>query len=424
MTLTDAVDVLVVDGAHEHSRGVLDMIGKLKGQRSATMCRSSAATSPRVGCPGTDRRRCDAVKVGVGPGSICTTRVVAGWSARRSPPFLRPSPRAGPPTHRSSPTAACSTPATSPKAPVAGASTAMLGSLLAGTAESPGELILVSSKQFKSYRGMGSLGAMQGRGQGKSFEGPLLPGRRALRGEARARGIGSCAVPRPARRGDPPARWWPARRDGLHRFGLHRGPAAGPVHCRSAAGLKESHPHDVTLTAEAPILFSLTGSTGIQSEAARQAEGATVVRDLVEFGMGRTARQTYELEDISIVPSRRTRSSQGRLDGVADRRLPLRRADPLSPSTDALVCRTARSNSGRLGALGVLNGEACGRGTPMPTQIAALRDVAETTGPRCCDPIRSTCAQRRSTRGAAARPFPDPVNPVTTAVRVSPNARR
>ena len=110
----------------------------------------------------------DAVKVGVGPGSICTTRVVAGVGAPQITAILEA-------------VAACK-PAGVPviadgglqfsgdiaKALAAGASTAMLGSLLAGTAESPGELIFVNGKQFKSYRGMGSLGAMQGRGAGAS----------------------------------------------------------------------------------------------------------------------------------------------------------------------------------------------------------------------------------------------------------------
>jgi IMP dehydrogenase len=110
----------------------------------------------------------DAVKVGVGPGSICTTRIVAGvgvpqvtaiWEAYQA------AREAGIP---SSPTAACSTPATSRRL-VAGADTVMLGSLLAGTDESPGEIVFQGGKQFKLYRGMGSLGAMQTRGKKTSY---------------------------------------------------------------------------------------------------------------------------------------------------------------------------------------------------------------------------------------------------------------
>ena len=165
MALVEAgVDVLVVDTVHAHNRLVLDMVGKLKaeiGHRVEVVggnvaTRSAAAALVEAGA--------DAVKVGVGPGSICTTRVVAGVGAPQITAILE--------------AAAVCAPAGVPviadgglqysgdiaKALAAGASTAMLGSLLAGTAESPGDLIFVNGKQFKSYRGMGSLGAMQGRG--------------------------------------------------------------------------------------------------------------------------------------------------------------------------------------------------------------------------------------------------------------------
>src|SRR6201746_2059728 len=167
MTLVDAgVDVLIVDTAHAHNRGVLDMVHWVKtvaGDRVQVVggnvaTRSAALALVEAGA--------DAVKVGVGPGSICTTRVVAGVGAPQITAILEA-------------VAACA-PAGVPviadgglqysgdiaKALAAGASTAMLGSLLAGTAEAPGGPIFVNGKQFKSYRGMGSLGAMQGRGAG------------------------------------------------------------------------------------------------------------------------------------------------------------------------------------------------------------------------------------------------------------------
>ncbi len=250
MTLVDAgVDVLIVDTAHAHNRLVLDMVHRLKavvGDRVEVIggnvaTRAAAAALVEAGA--------DAVKVGVGPGSICTTRVVAGVGAPQITAILEA-------------VAACA-PAGVPviadgglqysgdiaKALAAGASTAMLGSLLAGTAESPGELIFVNGKQFKSYRGMGSLGAMQGRGGAQVlFEGPLLPGRRALRGQAGAGGHrGPGAVPRSAVDGDPPAHRRSARRHGLHRFGDHRAAAAGavrPDHRGGSEGEPPARHHD------------------------------------------------------------------------------------------------------------------------------------------------------------------------------------
>ena len=232
MTLVDAgVDVLIVDTAHAHNRLVLDMVGKLKAEVGDRVEVIGGNVATRAAAAALVEAGADAVKVGVGPGSICTTRVVAGVGAPQITAILEA-------------VAACR-PAGVPviadgglqysgdiaKALAAGASTAMLGSLLAGTAEAPGELIFVNGKQFKSYRGMGSLGAMQGRGGAQVvLQGPLLPRRRALRGQAGARGHrGPGAVPRSAVVGDPPADRRPARRDGLHRLADHRGAAAGAV---------------------------------------------------------------------------------------------------------------------------------------------------------------------------------------------------
>ena len=111
----------------------------------------------------------DAVKVGVGPGSICTTRVVAGVGAPQITAILEAVAACAPSGVPVIADGGLQYSGDIAKALAAGASTAMLGSLLAGTAEAPGELIFVNGKQFKSYRGMGSLGAMQGRGAGKSY---------------------------------------------------------------------------------------------------------------------------------------------------------------------------------------------------------------------------------------------------------------
>ncbi|MFC9514093.1 IMP dehydrogenase [Nocardiaceae bacterium NPDC056970] len=255
MTLTDAgVDVLVVDSAHGHSRGVLEMITKLKGEIGDRVQLIGGNVATRAGALALVEAGADAVKVGVGPGSICTTRVIAGVGAPQITAILEA-------------TAACK-PLGIPviadgglqfsgdvaKALAAGASAAMLGSLLAGTAESPGELILVGGKQFKSYRGMGSLGAMQSRGQGKSYskdryfqddvlaEDKLVP--EGIEGRVPFRG--------------PLAQVIHQLVGGLRASMGYTG--SGTIeHLQeaqfvqiTAAGLKESHPHDITMTVEAP----------------------------------------------------------------------------------------------------------------------------------------------------------------------------
>ncbi|GAB3592596.1 Inosine-5'-monophosphate dehydrogenase [Corynebacterium faecale] len=162
--LVDAgVDVLVVDSAHAHSRGVLDMVARVKkdfpgvdiiGGNLAT--REAAKAMIEAGA--------DAIKVGIGPGSICTTRVVAGVGAPQITAIMEaavPAHAAGIPIIADGGMQFSGDIA---KALAAGASSVMLGSMLAGTAEAPGETITINGKQYKRYRGMGSMGAMQGRG--------------------------------------------------------------------------------------------------------------------------------------------------------------------------------------------------------------------------------------------------------------------
>lgn len=253
--LTDAgVDVLVVDSAHGHSSGVLAMIAKLKAEFGGRVQLIGGNIATRSGAAALIEAGVDAVKVGVGPGSICTTRVIAGVGAPQITAILE--------------AAAVARPAGVPviadgglqfsgdiaKALAAGASTAMLGSLLAGTAESPGELILVNGKQFKSYRGMGSLGAMQTRGAAKSFskdryfqddvlsEDKLVP--EGIEGRVPFRG--------------PLTQVTHQLTGGLKAAMGYTGASTieelqdAQFVQITAAGLKESHPHDITMTVEAP----------------------------------------------------------------------------------------------------------------------------------------------------------------------------
>src|SRR6201999_3169621 len=255
MTLADAgADLLVVDTAHAHNRLVLDMVAQLKaevgdrveivGGNVAT--RSAAAALVEAGA--------DAVKVGVGPGSICTTRVVAGVGAPQITAILEAVAVCGPAGVPVVADGGLQYSGDIAKALAAGASTAMLGSLLAGTAEAPGELIFVNGKQFKSYRGMGSLGAMQGRGGGKSYskdryfaddalsEDKLVP--EGIEGRVPFRGPLSSVIHQLT--GGPRAELGHAGSPTIE-----VSPQAWFVRI-TPAGLKERHPHEVPMPVEAP----------------------------------------------------------------------------------------------------------------------------------------------------------------------------
>ncbi len=255
MGLVDAgVDVLIVDTAHGHQVQVLEMVAKAKAEVGDRVQVVGGNIATRAGALALVEAGADAVKVGVGPGSICTTRVVAGVGAPQITAILEAVAACKPHGVPVIADGGLQFSGDIAKALAAGASTAMLGSLLAGTAESPGELILVNGKQFKSYRGMGSLGAMQGRGQAKSFskdryfqddvlaEDKLVP--EGIEGRVPFRGpLGSV----------------------IHQLTGGLRAAMGYTGSNTiadlqqaqfvqitAAGLKESHPHDITMTVEAP----------------------------------------------------------------------------------------------------------------------------------------------------------------------------
>jgi IMP dehydrogenase len=194
------------------------------------------------------------VKVGVGPGSICTTRIVAGVGVPQISAIYEADKACRPAGVPVIGDGGIQYSGDIAKAITAGASTVMLGSLLAGTAESPGDLILVNGKQFKTYRGMGSLGAMQSRDGRKSYskdryaqddvlsEDKLVP--EGIEGRIPFRGPLVNVVHQLVG----------GLRSGMGYAGAQT--VEQLQHAQlvriTAAGLKESHPHDVTMTVEAP----------------------------------------------------------------------------------------------------------------------------------------------------------------------------
>ena len=247
------VDFLIVDTAHGHSRAVIDMVRLLKRETSIDIVGGNVAT--RAGAQALIDAGADGIKVGVGPGSICTTRVVAGVGVPQVSAIYEASLAAGPAGVPVIGDGGLQYSGDIAKALVAGADTVMLGSLLAGCEEAPGDVVFVNGKQFKSYRGMGSLGAMQSRGQARSYskdryfqddvlsDDKLVP--EGIEGVVAYRGPLSAVAHQLV--------------GGLRAAMGYSGAATIPeLHEKgsfvriTAAGLRESHPHDVEMTIEAP----------------------------------------------------------------------------------------------------------------------------------------------------------------------------
>jgi IMP dehydrogenase len=245
-------DFLVVDTSHGHAQAVIDMVRQVKANTRAEVIGGNVAT--RAGAQAMVDAGADAVKVGVGPGSICTTRVVAGVGVPQITAIheaARACQPAGVPVIGDGGVQYSGDIA---KAIAAGADTVMLGSLLAGCEEGPGELVFINGKQFKLYRGMGSLGAMRNTERGKSFskdryfqddvlrEDKLVP--QGVEGQVPYRGPLAAVADQ-----------------------LIGGLRAAMGYCGArtiaelqqarftqitSAGLVESHPHDIQMVAEAP----------------------------------------------------------------------------------------------------------------------------------------------------------------------------
>ncbi|GAB4084312.1 IMP dehydrogenase [Myceligenerans cantabricum] len=255
-TLIEAgVDVLVADTAHGNVRLLLDMVKRLKtdpSTRHVQVIGGNVAT--REGAQSFVEAGADAIKVGVGPGSICTTRVVTGVGVPQVTAVYEASlaaREAGVPVIADG---GMRHSGEIGKAIVAGAEAVMLGSMLAGTEEAPGRTILINGKQFKSYRGMGSMGAMSSRGK-KSYskdryfqaevtsDDMIVP--EGIEGRVPYKGTLATVAHQLV--------------GGLHQTMFYTGARTVPelqskgrfVRITSAS-LQESHPHDVQMTVEAP----------------------------------------------------------------------------------------------------------------------------------------------------------------------------
>jgi IMP dehydrogenase len=237
-------DVLIVDTAHGHSVGVAEMVRRVRDLGVEVIAGNIATADAARALIDAGA---DAVKSGVGPGSICTTRVVAGVGVPQVTAVYDVAQEADVPVIADGGITSSGDIA---KAIAAGADTVMLGSMLAGTDEAPGEVIVHQGERFKEYRGMGSLGAMKARGFSKDryfqndvedvdrlvpegiearvpYKGPLAPIVHQLVGGLR-QAMGYCGAPTVTE---------------LKNAQFVR---------ITGAGLRESHPHDVTITKEAP----------------------------------------------------------------------------------------------------------------------------------------------------------------------------
>ena len=255
-TLVEAgVDVLVADTAHGHVHLLLDMVRKLKNDpatKHVQVIGGNVAT--RAGAQAFVDAGADAVKVGFGPGSICTTRVVTGCGVPQVTAVYEASLAATPAGVPVIADGGLQQSGDIAKALVAGASTVMIGSMLAGTEESPGEIVFHQGKQFKTYRGMGSLGAMSSRGKKSYSKDRYFQAEVTSDDKIVPEGVEG----RVAYRG-PLAAVTHQLVGGLQQSMFYVGARTVPdlqtkgqfIRITSAS-LKESHPHHIEMTVEAP----------------------------------------------------------------------------------------------------------------------------------------------------------------------------
>jgi IMP dehydrogenase len=250
LALIDAgVDLLVVDTAHGHSAGVLKAVERVKRESNSTrIVAGNVAT--REATKALIDAGADTVKVGIGPGSICTTRIVAGVGVPQLAAVMacaEEADRQGVPVIADGGIKFSGDMA---KALAGGASCVMVGSLLAGTDESPGDVVLYQGERFKEYRGMGSLGAMKTRSYSKDryFQGDVIDAEKLV-----PEGIeGRVAYKGPVRRIIFQLVGGLRQAMGYCGAGTIEELQSATFVRITGAGLRESHPHDITITAEAP----------------------------------------------------------------------------------------------------------------------------------------------------------------------------
>lgn len=248
MLIDAGVDLVVVDTAHGHSSGVLESVSRIKkASNGVQVIAGNVATA--AGCQALIDAGADAVKIGIGPGSICTTRIVAGVGVPQLTAILDAAEVAARADIPVIADGGIKYSGDLAKALAAGAECAMMGSLLAGTEESPGEVFLYQGRSYKSYRGMGSVGAMARGSADRYFQQDikdtlkLVP--EGIEGQVAYKGPVSAVLHQLV--GGLRAAMGYVGAANLHDFR-----EKSEFVRITSAGLRESHVHDVTITRESP----------------------------------------------------------------------------------------------------------------------------------------------------------------------------
>jgi IMP dehydrogenase len=241
------VDVVIVDTAHGHSKNVLDTVREIKKNWDIQVIAGNVAT--QAGAQDLIDAGADAVKIGIGPGSICTTRIISGVGVPQITAIFEAAKAAGPAGVPIIADGGIRHSGDITKAIAAGANAVMMGSLFAGLNESPGELVIYQGRRYKTYRGMGSMGAMVKGSSDRYGQAGVKESSKLVPEGVEGR------VPYRGPLGDFVYQMVGGLRAGMGYCGTRnieelRGNAR---FCRvSAASMAESHPHDITITKESP----------------------------------------------------------------------------------------------------------------------------------------------------------------------------